>query len=172
MPKIGCGGYCETHKQHDPGFIRKKAKVEARKVQSRIIKSMPIDKLILNNGANEFQLLQNFYGAAMLELSKSPFCAECEAWIPSTYYRAAIAHILPKRKEYGFPSIASHPLNKIFLGAGCGCHKKYDNTWTEASKMKVWDTVIIIFKELYPSIATEEYKNIPDVLIVHIPGLN
>jgi hypothetical protein len=29
--------------------------------------------------------------------------------------KACIAHILPKRPDFGFPSVATHPLNRIFL---------------------------------------------------------
>lgn len=42
--------------------------------------------------------------------------------------RAVIAHILPKSPNSGFPTIATHPQNKMFLGTRCGCHHKWDNS--------------------------------------------
>lgn len=41
--------------------------------------------------------------------------------------RSLIAHILPKSRKSGFPGIATHPLNRMFLGTKCGCHNHWDN---------------------------------------------
>jgi len=167
---MSCGGYCFNHRKDDPSFERKQ-KDRATKKEGSMLRAMGETKLVNNAGANEFQLQQNWYFDMGKELAKNPICAECGAWIPPAFYRAAIAHVLPKRKEYGFPSVARHPLNKMFLGAGCGCHKKYDDTWEGASQMKIWSTAIIIFVEIYPFIHPDEYKNIPDILRPYIAKL-
>jgi hypothetical protein len=92
-------------------------------------------------------------------------CWECGVHIPATYFRAATAHVLPKRKEYGFPSVSVHPKNYLILGAGCGCHDRYDRSWEDASKMKIWGEAVKRFKEIYPFIKESEHKNIPEVLL-------
>lgn len=104
-----------------------------------------------------------FWLTAEKELALNPHCAECGAYIPKAYYRAATAHCLSKRKEYGFPSVAANLINKLFLGAGCGCHSRYDRSWEDAAQMKVFPMAIEIFKKLYPLIAKSERKNIPEV---------
>lgn len=98
------------------------------------------------------------------ELAKRPFCMECGNFIPDRYYRSSIAHCLPKRKEYGFPSVEANPINRLFLGTHfCGCHQKYDRSWEDAAQMKIFPLAIEIFKKLYPLIDKSERKNIPEV---------
>jgi hypothetical protein len=169
---MSCGGYCEKHQDLDPMFESKQQKksLKADMPKIRMLITGIGDTLVDNTAAKEFQLLQNFFREAEIELSKHPKCEECGANIPHIFYRASVAHVLPKRKEFGFPSVQSHPLNKLFLGSGCGCHKKYDDTWEAASKMKIWPKVIVIFQELYPFIHPSEHKNIPDVLRPYIPN--
>lgn len=117
-----------------------------------------------------------YWMLAKKEISKHPHCMECGKKIPEKIklvgkkftldgYRCATAHVLPKRKEYGFPSVASNPINRLFLGAGCGCHDRYDRSWEDAAKMKVWPLAVEIFKKLYPLIHPSEKKNIPDILL-------
>jgi hypothetical protein len=90
-------------------------------------------------------------------------CWECGESIPKKYARAATAHILPKKKEYGFPSVATHPLNFLILGAGCGCHNK-THRWDKFCTMKVWPLAVERFVSIYPSIAKTERRIIPEVL--------
>ena len=169
---MSCGGYCEKHKALDPMFESKQAKksLKADMPKIKMLIAGTDDKLVDNSAAKEFQLLQNWFRDAAIELSKNPYCAECGVFIPNIYYRAASCHILQKRKEYGFPSIQAHPLNRMYLGPQCGCHPKFDATWEAASKMKVWQTIVIPnFIELYSFIHPSEHKNIPDVLRQYIP---
>lgn len=117
-----------------------------------------------------------FWLTAEREIAKHPYCSNCNAHIPDKkmdgkgkwvttklYYRAATAHVIPKRKEYGFPSVAANLDNYLVLGSGCGCHNTYDNTWEDAAQMKIFPVAIEKFKKLYPHIALSERKNIPDV---------
>lgn len=109
--------------------------------------------------------LNAFYGEVSKVIEKNPVCMECKKHIPKSFYRAATAHVLPKRKEYGFPSISTHPDNYLILGAGCGHHQQYDKSWEDAAKMKIWPLAVEKFKILYPLISQEERKNIPEILL-------
>lgn len=118
--------------------------------------------------------------------TSKPVCAECgmEAyWLlepqedpkkAAAYklmWRACQAHILPKKKVFGFPSIATHDDNHIVLfpswgGFLCGCHGFYDSNWYNATTMKIWPLVVETFKtKLYPLIRPNEQKNIPEQLL-------
>src|ERR1700751_5981669 len=49
-------------------------------------------------------------------------------------WRACQAHILPKKKNYGFPSFRNNLDNHLVLfpswgGLLCGCHGFYDSNW-------------------------------------------
>lgn len=93
-------------------------------------------------------------------------CAECGERIDQRYCYASVAHVLPKKKGFGgFPSVAKHPENAIELGAGCGCHRKYDKSWLSASKMKVFELAKTKFKIMEPFIADEEKSRIPEVFL-------
>lgn len=94
-------------------------------------------------------------------------CQECGAPINITDHRFAkmsVAHVLPKR-EGQFPSVATHIENFLELGVVCGCHSHYDKGWDEACTMKIWPEVVRKFKIMYPSIAKEERKHIPEILL-------
>lgn len=104
-----------------------------------------------------------FWLTAANEIEKHPYCVECGTFIPAQFYRHATAHVLPKRKDYGFPSVASNLNNYLVLGSGCGCHGKYDSNWEDAATMKVFTLATEKVRLLYPLIAKEERKNLPDV---------
>lgn len=120
-----------------------------------------------------------------MEHSK-PICAECgmEAfWLlkpqedkekEKAYkliWRASQAHVLPKKKNFGFSSIATNLDNHIVLfpswgGLLCGCHGFYDSNWYNASTMNIWkDAIEIIKTRLYPFIDPKELKNLPDIIV-------
>ncbi len=164
-PKMGCGGYCEDHKEHDPGFKRKEDRKIAKKEEAkvRIDASKKDNKLFDNAGAAAFQDLQNFFYEAQRQIDRKPQCLECNTFIPSSYYRAAVAHLLPKKEDGGFPSVATHPLNWLPLGAGCGCHDK-THRWDKFVQMKIWPIALQRIITMYPSIAKNELKNLPDFL--------
>lgn len=91
-------------------------------------------------------------------------CWECGTAINPFFIKAAIAHVLPKRDNQ-FPSVKTHPDNYLILGAGCGCHNRYDRTWEDAAQMKVWPLAVERFNKIYPFIAAKEKKNIPEELL-------
>lgn len=98
----------------------------------------------------------------------SGFCRNCQK--PSfkksdEYFRFSIAHLLAKRKNM-FPSVATHRENWLEL---CGdCHTNLDNCIINLTDLACWDEVVVKFQKIYPSIASEERKRIPDILLQYI----
>jgi hypothetical protein len=93
-------------------------------------------------------------------------CENCGCKIDKKIYAYAmmsVAHVLPKRKNM-FPSVATHPDNWLELCTSNGCHGKYDTSWDEATEMPVWNKAVEKFKLVYPSIASEEKRHLPEVL--------
>lgn len=91
------------------------------------------------------------------------FCEECNAKLPqspSWMRKACIAHILPKRPDYGFPSVALHPKNKIFLCPDC--HTNMDNLGADRiKKMKTLPVMQERVKELIPLLTQAELNRLP-----------
>jgi hypothetical protein len=81
------------------------------------------------------------------------------------YFRYSIAHILAKRKSM-FPSVATNPDNWIELCTDC--HINLDNCMIDLTDLACWNEVVVKFQKIYPSIATEEKKRIPDILLQYI----
>ena len=78
--------------------------------------------------------------------------------------RACIAHILPKRPDFGFPSVATHPMNKIFLHPDI--HANMDNLGREyVLKMKSLPIMKERVKVLLPFLTHEELNRVPDYLL-------
>lgn len=142
---------------------------QSSKVRS-LISSIKNKEVVGDNIGDKVQQAQMdlFWLTAAREIDKNPRCWECGVFIPSKFYRAATAHVLPKRKEYGFPSMAGNLNNYLVLGAGCGCHFRYDSCWEKAAQMKVFALAIEKFKILYPLIPASERKNIPEVFLQEI----
>ncbi len=107
-----------------------------------------------------------------------PKCENCgmEAhWLLEEKYamiwRACQAHLLPKKKNFGFPSLRNNLDNHAVLfpswgGLLCGCHGWYDSSWYNASTMDIWPKAKeIIIEKLIPLVPEKEKKNIPEILI-------
>lgn len=121
--------------------VRKQAEMDAQKVTGK-----PASKLSLDVWFANIQR-EHWKGAYCP-------CMECGAGIPITYARAATAHLLPKKL---FKSVATHPLNYLILGAGCGCHYKTDRV-DKFVKMKVWPEAARRIKEMIPGLPFDELK--------------
>ena len=95
----------------------------------------------------------NVYFASQI-LQIPPCCEECGDDI--RYWRdknprMLVAHILPKRKSGGFPSVATHPLNRVFLCPNC--HTNMDNKGKEfVEKMKVYPIMIERLQSFYDAV--------------------
>jgi len=83
-----------------------------------------------------------------------------------TKYHYSIAHILPKAY---FPSVATHKDNWIEL---CfynrSCHTNLDNGALDLMDMNCFDEIITKFVSMYPSIAKEERRRIPAILLEYL----
>lgn len=81
-------------------------------------------------------------------------CMECGVAIPVAYSRHATAHLLPKKL---FKSVATHELNYLILGAGCGCHYGTDRV-DKFCQMKVWPEAARRIKTMIPLLPFDELK--------------
>lgn len=88
-------------------------------------------------------------------------CMECGDVIPVVFARAATAHLLPKKL---FKSVATHPLNYLILGAGCGCHYKTDRV-DKFTTMKIWSEAARRIKEMIPLLPFDELKYLSSQLL-------
>lgn len=119
-------------------------------------------KAELKAGKSKRDEMQEWFTARHQEMTGK--CAECGCHINKGVYQFAvmsIAHLLPKRTNM-FPSVATHPDNWIELCVDH--HTLYDRSWDDAMQMSIWNHVVEKFIKIYPSIAPEERKHIPDVL--------
>lgn len=95
-------------------------------------------------------------------------CENCKTDI--TYYRAnkniwrsLVAHILPKRENYGFPTVATHPQNRVFLCPHC--HGNYDNLGSDfAVKMECLPIMKERFNTFKHLLTESELARVPDYL--------
>jgi hypothetical protein len=78
--------------------------------------------------------------------------------------RSFVAHVVPKRKVYGCPSVKMHPMNRLFLCTPC--HTNYD-TWgaDKVTQMNCYRLAVERFLLLCGAIAEQEWKNVPGHLI-------
>jgi hypothetical protein len=82
------------------------------------------------------------------------------------WYKASVAHILPKRI---FKSVATHPKNFIELCFwGNSCHTNFDNFTIDILDLNCFDEVIEKFVAMYPDIDKKERRFIPDALMQYI----
>lgn len=97
------------------------------------VKSLTVDEIIKKAGINEFFKLQ--------ALQVPERCENCNLLLRAhsdTAKRFVTAHILPKN-DREFPTVATHPMNRMFLGFGlfsdCNCHDLWDKRDAEARKL-------------------------------------
>lgn len=109
--------------------------------------------------------LNVFFASQLLQVPNS--CEECDAdltWLKNSKMRKAIiAHILPKREVGGFPSVATHPQNRMFY---CGdCHTNFDNKGEEfVKKMRSLPTIIERFKKFEHFLSESDKQRLPSYL--------
>ena len=117
--------------------------------------------------ADPEQSMEAFFQARRLEMTgKCAHCGGASCKNDGEWFRASIAHILPKAY---FKSIATHPKNWIEL---CfwkeNCHGQMDNKLLDLTDMHCWDTIVERFLEMYPVIAKEERRRIPSTLMQYV----
>lgn len=91
-----------------------------------------------------------------------------------TMWRASQAHVLRKKDGIGgFPSVATRLENHLVLfprwgGYLCGCHDLFDSSYENMAKMAVFPKAIDIINRLYPYIAADERKYLPEIITQEI----
>lgn len=149
-------GKCSYHYEKHRRFIRAQRKKQREKIKH---------KPAIDNTGNELGgniTTVKWFKEKTTLIDRNPYCSECGEFIPEVVRLHAVAHIFPKSPNSGFPSVATHPLNFLILGAGCGCHNKTHRLDT-FSKMKVWPIAVerfLIFKDQI----TEKHKYFDEFL--------
>lgn len=118
----GCSGQIYSKKKCQFHYWRQNAKDNAEKKK--------------NNGKTAAKQktakdLNLFFASQLLEVPDN--CENCGCSLSylknSRMRKSIIAHILPKREMGGFPSVATHPQNRLFLCLDC--HKNMDEKGKE-----------------------------------------
>lgn len=111
------------------------------------------------------QVFGTFFASQMLTMPK--YCEESGKLLPTSpawLKKACVAHILPKRADHGFPSVAIHPLNRIFLHPDI--HTNMDNSGFEYMKnMKALPIIKERIKAFYHLLTEKEKNKVPDFLL-------
>lgn len=164
-PTLGYNGYFSLHAPQDlKDKIGTKAKVAAR------------NKANKNLLSRKLHIEQNVVSGAEMNMwhderrkEAKGVCANCGGKTckdNDTYYKFSNCHILPK--EF-FRSVKTHPLNCIELCYfGNGCHPQMDNKLLDLIDMACWNTIVERFVAMYPDIAINERRRIPQVLLNYI----
>lgn len=137
---------CQSH------YWRHRSKVSAEKPR--------------NQAKNEEnKVLGTYFANEVLQMPRC--CEECDAVLPTSVAwmrRATVAHILKKRSDYGFPSVAIHPLNKMFLCIDC--HTNFDNLGDVfILKMKMLPEIKSRVAQLLPLLTPGELNKVPEYLL-------
>lgn len=111
--------------------------------------------------------LQRWFDERRKEMTgKCAHCGSKTSKFSDQYFRHSIAHLLPKRL---FKSVATHAENWLELCYHApSCHANFDNLTLDMIELNCFSEVIRKFVAIYPSIAAEERKYIPDVLLQYI----
>jgi len=144
-------GMCEHHYW---AYNRKKGIKKASKSKSGIEKK------------NKKAELNVFFANQLPQIPNN--CENCQTDI--TYYRSnknmwrsLVAHILPKRDNYGFPTVATHPQNRVFLCPTC--HGNYDNLGSDFAKsMQCLPIMKERFNEFKHLLTESEIQRVPNYL--------
>ncbi len=83
-------------------------------------------------------------------------------------YKRSIHHLFDKREKM-YPSVALNPDNWLEVCYyGNSCHANIHNaiiTWELLRDSAEWEIILAKFKKVYPYMAEEEKRNLPDVLL-------
>ena len=169
MPTLGFEGYFH---QHITDEVRGRLEVKAKRKNAvkkdltklRVVEVESDDNRTL---AKNYGELDRWFKERRKEMTGA--CQHCggkSCRDNDQYYKFSIAHLLPKSF---FKSISTHPDNWIELcHFGKSCHTNLDNHMIDLMELNCFDTVIEKFVRMYPSIAPEEKRRIPQVLLQYI----
>lgn len=89
-------------------------------------------------------------------------------------YRRSIHHLFDKRPSM-FPSVALHEDNFLEVCFwGNSCHQNIHNrtiTWSLLHDSKEWNLIVYKFKKIYPFMAENEKRNLPEILLNEINNI-
>lgn len=141
--------WCETGEHWVPKLWKAKSKVQQSCCQSCLPKHA-IKTTSSTSRKEEKKDLNVFFAEQALIFPKH--CENCGE--PLNAYsvfdrRKMTCHILQKTSSGGFPTVATHPQNKLFMCCMQGCygHEKYDNgDASDRIKMPVYSIAVERFK--------------------------
>lgn len=166
MPSLGYGGFrfsCAPQEILD--------KVGSKKEVARKNKN---NRLALGR---KLQTVQNVVSGAEMNRwfenrrkEMTGVCANCRnksCKDSDEFYKFSICHILPKAY---FGSIKTHEKNwlELCFWGEKSCHSNLDNRMIDLINMACWDEIVTKFVAMYPEIAENEKKRIPQVLLNYI----
>lgn len=108
--------------------------------------------------------LNVYFASQILQIPAT--CENCGCdirWQREKHPRALVAHILPKRKQGGFPAVATHPKNRVFLCITC--HTDFDNKGAEyAENMRCLPIMRQRFEEFKNCLTAHDLERVPNYL--------
>lgn len=149
-------GRCVTH------YWRYRASLKADKTGKGARNST-----ILTKSAKDVQskVMGTYFASQSLVMPK--YCEESGVLLPTFpawLKKSCMAHILKKREDYGFPSVALHPQNMIFLHPDI--HTNMDNLGREyILKMKSLALMRERVAVLLPLLTPIELNRVPDYFL-------
>lgn len=168
-PTLGYGGY--AYKCAPEQIIEKvgtKREVQKKNKANRLALGRKLHKVqnevtrkTLNEWFNDIEERHSDGGTGCA-------CWECGSWIPPKFFRHATAHLLPKKT---FKSVATHELNYMILGAGCGCHAKTDRL-DQFVRLRIWPEAARRIKVMMPLLPFEELQYISSQLLAELDKIN
>ncbi len=100
-------------------------------------------------------------------VGKCSHCGKPSCKNDDKMFHFSIAHLLPKAYV---PSVATNENNWIelcFWGEN-SCHSRLDAHMLDLTDLNCWDEVVVKFQKMYPSIAPNERRRIPEVLLQYL----
>lgn len=167
--KISKKGYCRNHQYLKESFDKRsivQKAIDKHKEKQKKAVCFDAEKVDLNH---EYEI--DFGQETWFQLRHKEMkgtCVNCggKTQKGEKNYKCSVAHILPKAY---FPSVATHQSNFIELCFyGESCHTNFDNKIIDLIDMNCFDEIIEKVTKMYPSIAQEERRRIPKILLEYI----
>lgn len=171
-PTLGYAGYnygCAPQEIKDKAGSKKD--VARKNKNARNAAALKIKKQVRDSEGAEGGLKENWFAERRKQMTGAClFCGgKTEASNDKTF-RNSIAHLLPKKDGIGgVPSVKYHPDNWIELcWTGNSCHDNLDHamiTWEMLRDSAEWDIIVEKFKKIYPFVAPQERRFVPELLL-------
>jgi len=164
-PTLGYAGYsysCAPQELKDKIGTKKQVSSRNKAKKNELSRKLHIEQNIVS-GAE----LQRWFEDRRKEMTgKCDNCGCKTSKDNDIYWKFSIAHLLPKAYV---KSVRTHPSNWLELcHFGNGCHAMMDNNMLDLTDMACWDKIVTRFVEMYPSIAIQERRRIPNILLQYV----